>query len=454
MAHHTVVILLLGVLLTGSMLGMSIRNDSRDADEELIDYEHRLLARDMATTGLSMTVRKLADSPAMGSWTSGNYFNAAPYQSGTFTSDVTVRDPATGGTSGDTVDVVVRGVHGPGRHVVFARYARDKDDKGIPPAFRSAIVSDFYMQINGNMLIAAISKRLNASIHTNDDLTVKGNTFLVEGFGTYTGTVNLNNQASNNFIPNVDYNGPDPNYHWADSIKIPSIDAARLKDTAQNKSGTYIEMGGPTGSPYQINNAVIDFTDPSSAFWTTNGLTYTCTSGTCGTEQNPFVLFINGPADFLNTVQVVGNGVIIATGDMTIASQGSGGGIYGSLNGNQETTTLLATLGNMDVGVAGGNACLGRGPASYLGNDGNTYSNNHCQSLNGGFEDGITLYSEKRVEFKGTPFIVGGVVAKEAHFNGGGNPWITYASANEGTLDAGFEYIVPIGPILIAYSEF
>ena len=143
-----------------------------------------------------------------------------------------------------------------------------------------------------------------------------------------------------------------------------------------------------------------------------------------------------------------------ATGDVSVAAEGSGGGVYGALNAKQETTVVLATKTDMYVGKGGGNTCMGLGPASYTDNAGAVRSNNHCQSANGEFDSGISLYVEDEVRFKGTPFIVGGVVAKRATFEGGGNPWITYASANEGTLDAGFEYIIPIGPILIAYSEF
>ena len=441
-------IILVGAFLIGGMVILGMQRDTGDADLDLAAYQYEFLAREAAQTGLNATVYKLADSYKMGSWTAGTYFNNVPYKTGSFTTAVTLAP------QGDTVDVVARGFSGLGTHVIFARYARDKSDKGIPPAFKHAIVSDFYMQMDGNMLIASINDSLNASIHTNSDLTVKGNTFLVEGFGTYTGTVSLNNQAADNFIPNLDYNGPDPNYHWADSVKIPPIKTDSLMSTAQTKSGTYIDMGGPTGTAYQVNGATIDFTDPNSAFWATTPNGYVCASGSCGTEENPFIMFVNGPADFLNTVQVIGHGIIIATGAVAVASQGSGGGIYGGINPNQETTVLLAALGDMQIGQSGGNACLGLGPSSYVDNAGDTRSNNHCASPSNGFSNGITLYTEGFVQFKGTPFIVGGVVARKAEFSGGGNPWITYAAPNEGIIDAGFEYIIPIGPILIAYSEF
>ena len=449
MGHHIAVIILLGVLVTGAMLGIGMQRDARQADQEVQEYDFEMLARDVALTGLYATVRMLAEDYMMGSWTSGTYFTNEPYDNGTFTTIVTVNDPITGGASGDTVDVISRGYMGPAEHVIFARYARDKDDVGIPPAFKPTIVSDFFMQIDGNMLIASINDELNASIHTNDDLTLKGNSFLVEGFGTYTGTVNLNNQAEDNFIPNDDYNGDDVNHHWADSVRIPQLDWPKLLDRAQNISGTY------STTPLVVNGGVIDFTDPTSTFWEDNpGLTYNCTSGSCGTEENPFVIYVEGTADFENKVEIIGNGYIATTENIVISPAGSGGGVYGALNANQETTVILATQQDMEVGKAGGNACLGLGPASYTDNAGDTHSNNHCQSASGDFDRGVTLYVEDEVRFKGTPFIVGGVVAKTATFDGGGNPWITYASPNEGTLDVGFEYIIPIGPILIAYSEF
>ena len=454
MGHHIAVIVLLGVLLTGAMLGIAMQRDANEADREVAGYEFELLARDASLSGLALTVRKLAESFNMGSWTSGTYFADQSYGGGRFTVDVTVNDPVLGTTSGDTVDVVARGYQGPTEHVVFARYARDKDDKGIPPAFEPTIVSDDFMQIDGNMLIAAISDLVNASIHTNKDLTVKGNSFLVEGFGTYTGTVNLINQAQGNFLPNDDYNGAAPNYHWSDSVRISQLNWAALQDRATNTSGAYVEMGSPTAAAFSVDGAVIDFTDPSASFWSDYGVTYTCPSGSCGTAENPFALYVNGPVELLNTVEIVGNGFIAATGDVIVSPSGSGGGVYGTLNEALETTVVLATQRDMEVGSGGGNACLGLGPSSYTDNAGDTHSNNHCQSPSGDFDSGVTLYVEDEVRFRGTPFIVGGVVAKDATFQGAGTPWITYASPNEETLDIGFEYIIPIGPVLIAFSEF
>ena len=451
---QSAIIILAGAFLVGSLLLFGMRGDTRDADERLHEHQNKLLARDAAVTGLNLAVRQLADDDAMGSWTSSSSYNigTTSYDGNSFSVEAFPGDPS-GGTSGDTITLVARGAAGPGRKVIYARYARDEDDKGIPPAFKNAIASDFYFQLQGNVGIFAIEDSLNASIHTNDDLTINGNSFLIEGFGTYTGSVNISNAAADNFLPNIDYNGADPNHFQTDSVAIPSIDIDKLRTTAA-ESGVIITTGG---LPLQIDGDAtgpIDFTDPTNPFWTTYG--HNCTSGSCGTPESPFVMVVEGELNLLNTVQVIGYGTIVATGNIEINPTGAGGGVYGGLNTKNETKVLLATLGDIDVS---GNACFGLGPSITYGNDGTTFNNNCDEDPVSGstltdHTNGISLYAEGLVDFGGTPYIVGGVVAREASFGGGGNPMITYASGAEETLDSGFENIIPIGPILIAYSEW
>jgi hypothetical protein len=454
-------IILVGAFFIGGITIFAMKADTRDADLDLADHQLKVLAREAAHTGLQMTVRELADSYNMLSWNYGTdypLFTDVTYKTGIYSVTITTTNPSGLGALGDTVDVVSRGKNGDARHVIFARYARDKDDKGIPPAFKNAITSDFYMQFSGDMLVASIDATRNASIHTNQDLDLRGNSFRVEGYGTYSGSVRINPAAEDNFVPPNDWNGDEPNHMWAPEINIPPIDSVSLKSLAQSGQGLYLDQGGfSSTTPLVIDGSatpVLDFTNPASSAWVGGGgsLNYTC--GNCGTPEKPAVVFVDGPVNFVNRVEVVGNAIFISTGDASVIPNGSGGGFFGQLNDDMETEVLLASLQDIVVGQGGGNACLGLGPAS-IGGDGKP--NNSCQSGNGGadgYTHGVTVYAEGRVEMIGTPLIVGGVVANETYMDNGGNPSIIYASANEGTIDGGFENITPIGPILIAFSEF
>ena len=114
-------------------------------------------------------------------------------------------------------------------------------------------------------------------------------------------------------------------------------------------------------------------------------------------------------------------GVIAVAGNIFIKPLGIGGGIQGSINEGIETMMSLNTLGFIDIA---GNA-----------------------------EITATMYSNTYVRFRGVPYMIGGIVAKDTYFDGAGNPTIIYAGPGEGNGIPGFEFKVPIGPILIAYSE-
>lgn len=157
------VIFVVGTVIIAGVLLLSLGSAAGDADEQLNSYQHKELARNMATTGLQVTVRKLANDKNPGTWKNGaDYkFGSTNFRSGTFRTQVIPIDPLSGinttlraescpACSGDTVDVVARGFNGftrdpetgatvPIRQTVFARYVREYADGGIPPSFPMAI---------------------------------------------------------------------------------------------------------------------------------------------------------------------------------------------------------------------------------------------------------------------------------------------------------------------------
>lgn len=444
---QTTLLVALAAILTGGILLYNTQRHASSADDRLEQQQYKSLARDAAEAGLNVVVRALANTNAMGSWNNDDFdIGVTSYHGGTFEVDVQMAD----GT-GDLVDVVVTATNGPGEATIFARYEREKDDVGVPPAFRNVITTQGNITLGGTLLIDSVDDSWNASIHTNSILNAGNANYVVEGYGTFWDDGNVHRNAYDNFRPNVDYNSPEcptppgncglaNNVFQADApIEIPAVDGEGFRQAALTSGA--IRMGDLAPG----NNQVIDFTNPSSPFWAANGLTYTCANSPCGTAENPFVLYVSGRATFGGTTQVLGYGTIYVNGIATI------GGMYGELNDDMETQVLLATNSNL-VSV-GNNQCFGLGPASYT-RHGLNNQNSHCQSTDGSFTHGLSMYASGTFDFGGGPFMVGGIVSPGGEFGGLGNAWIAYAGASESILDPGFEYIVPIGPILVAYSEW
>src|SRR5688572_23906236 len=231
---QTTLLIVLAAILSGGILLYNTQRHAADADERLGDQQFKGLARDAAEVGLNVVVRALADSYDMDSWTNNGFDIAATdYNGGTFTADVEQFN-----TSGDTVDVIVRGYHRDGRATIFARYARDEDDVGVPPAFRNVITTELDIRVDGRLLVDAISDTWNASIHTNTILTTHGSSFRVEGYGSYWNDgqpLTFTQQEMERFDPNIDYNGggyANNVFQTEEAVEIPAVDAQSLHATA------------------------------------------------------------------------------------------------------------------------------------------------------------------------------------------------------------------------------
>jgi hypothetical protein len=451
---HGSVILALAVLLTTGFFMMGTQRDNRDADDALHGHQHKIIARDAAQSALSVVVRRLAADSNMGSWTTGSDYSLTNVNFGSATVDVTVTPM--GVVPGDTVDVVAIGRSGGVEHTLDARYVRAFADGGIPPSFRNVISTELQLKISGNLLVAAIDRSFNASIHTNDIILEQGQSFLIEGYGTFYGDKVVDPKIEERFVPNVDF-GHESNYFQVeDKVHLPKIDAARLLSQAGESGAITTSLQANSEG---VNTVTVDFRDPNNSFWSENNIAYNCASPPCGTETNPFVLYVDGPATFAGRIRFEGYGIIYGADNVVIEGGKGGGrnvdprGVFGSIDNSGQTQVLLATKKNITIGD---NTCLGLGPDSYKRSEpvNMNITNQNCTSDNGEYTHGLSLYAEGNVEFQGTPFLVGGIVSPSAEFSGQGNPWIAYAAPNQSIIDPGFEYIIPIGPILIAYSEF
>lgn len=400
-----VLIMSLSLFVTASVVMSGIRSDVSDTDQTLNLRYTKLLARDAALTGFQMVTLKLAKDPDP--WIDGSVYEVSG-SDGSGSSYATVV-ATVGYPPGDTVQVQsigtrhyigLDGVPRDTTHVIDVRFVR-YTDPGVPLAFRYAITTDTEIHLQGNMHIGSLDSLINAGIHTNGYLWTTGNSFLVEGYGTYTTSVHV--PQDDNFVPNNDTNRTRPNVFWADSVKIPNLDLSELVNTSTLHVGGDLTIDGNT-FPYT-----------SFAQWA-QGIGSSTGSGT---EADPFILVVDGTLSFLNEVHLSGFGIVASLSKIIIDPLGSEGGLIGGLYGPCVQLGIY-TPGFIDI----------RGNAQIIG----------------------SLYGKDYIQFHGTPNVTGGLVTHDARFSAGGNPEIIHSTIKLGN-GWGLESRI-VGPRVVAYAEW
>ncbi|PEN11381.1 hypothetical protein CRI94_15190 [Longibacter salinarum] len=426
--ERIVLFLVLGAFFSGSLYALNVETNAKDADEALNRYQYKELAREAATAGLRRTVGHLA-SDAHGSWASSATaydLSSTPYGSGSYEVDV---QPV--GATGDTVDVYVLGINGPDSIRIDARYERALDTGGIPPAFRSVILTNDVIQLSGNIHISSLDPNYNANIHTNGTLSTNGNAFEVQGYGSYSDPNGNATNQEDNFVPGVDYNGEESNVIQVPEISIPD---AVLEPTHPDVTwvDTLVNLDyGAAGNTVQV----IDIQD--KVYNATNGL---CTTGkipaskcydngspVLGTTE-PFVWWVAGNVQLQN-VQIDGYTVLYADGQYDVngtVADGDGmiikDDIIGGLSPENQTTLMLRTPGDINV-----------------------YGNDQIVA---------SIWANGEVTFHGTPDLTGNILSPQANFEGNGTFNLMYAAPSTLITSPGYSNIDPVGPILIGYAEW
>lgn len=400
-----ILIFTLSVFLASSVVMTGVRSDVSDTDQAVNLRHAKLLARDAALTGYQLVTLKLAKDPDP--WIDADAYvvSGVDDKGGTYQTIVST----VGATPGDTVEVTSIGTRpyigwdGASHdttHVIDVRFVR-YTDPGVPIAFRNAITTDTEIKLVGDMYIGSLDSLINAGIHTNGHLTTTGNSFLVEGYGTYTTSSAV--PQEDNFIPNNDTNGVKPNVFWADSIRIPNLDLSELITTSTlHIAGDYTIDGDYF--PYHT------FAEWSQALGLSRG---------SGTENDPFILVVDGTLTMLNRVEISGFSVIASLTNIIIDPKGEGGGVIGGLYG---------TFVEMGIYTPG-----------YIDIAGNP-------------DIVASLYGKNYIQFHGTPEVIGGLVTHDARFSAGGTPQIIHSTIKIGN-GWGLESRI-IGPRVVAYAEW
>jgi hypothetical protein len=429
--ERIVLFLVLGAFLTGSMYAYNVQENAKDADAALWSYQYQELARDAALAGLDRTEAALARD-AHAPWGSPGVYarGETPYGNGSYQ----VYVHGVGGST-DTMDVYVVGVHGPDTMRIEARYVRAMDDHETPPAFRAVMVADELELEGDDITVRSSASGRNASIHVNERLDNDAFDLDVHGYGTFSA---LGGDAFDvdDFLPNVDYNGAEPNVLQIPEIPVPSAQADSFSQ-----------------------HGVIPFTDPVFEFENTSGgvafvstdslVAENCTSGdlppaSCQLGPNgryivgnsvPLIYYVYGSI-ILEDVQIQGNLVMYARGD-------------GVTGGNPAITVRGVVQGD---NVDGTGRLLLRSPeAIRIDKDGATrasvWSNTRIEITDAGSAGSLGTV---------TPGFVGTLLARDITFdlNSADDYDLTYLPPSPLVTAPGYQNDHPVGPRLIAYAEW
>jgi hypothetical protein len=409
------------------MVLLSQRRDTKRADIDLGRIQMKQEARDAAVSGLNVTIRELAEE--QGPWTDASQFAQDLYSYGergaTYETVVTIIDTV----AGDTVDIVSTGTKaytmrssqgGDTTHVIQARIARGYIFGAIPPGFRSAIMSDNTLLVHGDFYVNAILPGQNADIHTNGTLHTRGNSFIVEGMGTYTGGRRINDQQEDNFVPDNDWNGDAINVFQRDSIPLPNWDEDAFRTDAQ--SGGYY-----TSDPMVVLGSDLEAAGVSTIDEYAE-IILGLPSGDYGTDpDNPLLVMVDNDLTFDGAIDLDGYVRWGSTGDIDVQTHSPNDGILMSYtldipNKIAETHAGVYTTGNIRV----------EGNATIV----------------------ATLYSEGSITYLGGTHLIGGQVSHETTFQGGGTVQIDWVGPGPGLEEYFDPYDEPIGPVIVAYAEW
>lgn len=324
--------MVLGVFqLTGTQRGVA------GAEQRLGAHQYEVLARSAALAGYQQARQRLAESFDDTSPITGTYGDAAY-----------VVEVARSGEVGAITSVgTVQTVDGVVRFRIRAEIERELDvtvASEPPPHMGYALLAEEDLSLNGDILADLYVRGgdgnvLNANVHTNGDLYIKGNSVEVRGFGSYAGwgSANPSKALYNSFRPYYNPTGA-PTSGRADRVEIPAYDAdafaARLlaagygigRDDPGNVtlSGSY-DLGGTREAPYvwrvrgnltasggaTLSGYVLFLVDGDVSF---NGNLEAGDSGYDGSDESSIAIYTAGDISLGGNVSIYGQ--VFCGGDL------------------------------------------------------------------------------------------------------------------------------------------
>ena len=404
-------IIVAAFVVVGGLIGAGMRSNSQAGSSEVAQVQYKEEARDAALAGLNLTMRRVVRD--LGLWLNPNDYAMAEtdyYRARFQTSVVT--------STGDTLDITAVGTKDilttagnpdDTTHTIQVKIVRGQLADGYPEGFSYAILTDRDFDIAGTFSVTSLSPNLNADIHANGMLRTRSNTFTVEGNGSYTNLGRV--RHGENFTPNVDLNGADPNYYQADSVSIPPIEI----DGWRTDSQTY---GVYNAGDVTVDLASLGYT--SFADWAAD---VGAPAGTGSTPGQPFVFYSDGQMTFTSSGTLDGFGVFVTASDMIINS-------------------------NLDIHGTIGTSLQTGEPATQMG----IYAANDLM-INGDANLTATIYSGGHTLLNGTANITGAAILNSVgDFNGTFN--LSWAAPTEGLVTNFGGWRPVYGPVIAAWAEW
>ncbi|MCH7639495.1 MAG: hypothetical protein IH855_08545 [Bacteroidetes bacterium] len=210
----------LGFVLIGGAYFASTQLQMHETNRGVAADEYAVLARSVAIAGTERAMQHLASSFTNESFE--GYFDQGTY-------DVVVT------VSGTTATIISEGsVTASGNHQVTrtVRIVIQPVTSAVPPGFEYGLLvgGDLGIGGSGNILSIGVTDStgatLNASVHTNSDLDVDGESANVAGFGSYSGSIDAPH-GDVVFDPNYNPDG-DPVIAYSEPVLIPILDPLQL----------------------------------------------------------------------------------------------------------------------------------------------------------------------------------------------------------------------------------
>ncbi len=263
-------------LAAGSILYSGVSRGSISTVERLGEHGSRLVAREIAHTGMGDALQALSlDYGQNGSYGGGMTWTGN-YQGGNYEIEIAI--------TGTTITVVSTGSLD-GKEYVVRRIFEATVIAGAPSFMAASLTSDGNLIMDQDITIATADPSNNASVHANGNIEIQSTTH-VEGFGHHGGNLVITSgqAVADVFQPNSNP-GSLPVAEQVGIIDIPVFVAS------DHQALTTVPFGGNL--------------DLSGSY-------------TLGTEENPAIWYVNGNVTTSGNTTFSGYGVIIATGNFEI----------------------------------------------------------------------------------------------------------------------------------------
>lgn len=433
MGQYTVIIVLSAIVLSGVIL-FNARSSTSAAGTELTAYQADRIAREASQVALRDVVRELNAKPD--AWTSDlstaqGTFNIPPTMYALdddieTTYEVTLTEMYLGAPTNpadpDRVHLRIDGFFDswseasqsvePTVYVVEVVYERGWVDVNVPGAFRSAILSDQFIDLQDDA-------EISGDVHSNGQLA-GSNSISVNGTGTYTSSASADDSRFTGGVAERDPIVLPP-------VAIPPASYHALAPASW--TGSINPGDDPTGTLPAGDN----LTDG----WLTDAMGSTVIGK--GTETDPYVLYVDGDFAINGNVQLIGHIRIYIRGNFEVL-------------GNSSLSSVSAALPDLSQDVstaqAWADANLPDGVTIGIYVNGDVILNNRTFLAATVYANGTATHAES-----GHVMVVGSITA-HGPVDMQRNAKVHYHEGADSVYDPGITHRAPESLRLVAYREW